>query len=166
MLQFGLTEKDREQLEYPKRLFSGFGRDPNDFIHFYVYDMEDNLLEDDILNLKIIPHPQGILTLFGQIPLFISRVKPDIRAGESLSDVKNFQFVLKEKSRLYYLLGEKPICLFHRQDKMESLGISNHLIDLSFYQPSRKFFKALTYQYQNKQKTPDSILFNHKAGFK
>jgi U32 family peptidase len=123
-------------------------------------------LEDDILNLKIIPHPQGILTLFGQIPLFISRVKPDIRAGESLSDVKNFQFVLKEKSRLYYLLGEKPICLFHRQDKMESLGISNHLIDLSFYQPSRKFFKALTYQYQNKQKTPDSILFNHKAGFK
>ena len=51
MLQFGLTEKDREQLEYPKRLFSGFGRDPNDFIHFYVYDMEDNLLEDDILNM-------------------------------------------------------------------------------------------------------------------
>jgi len=50
MLQFGLTEKDREQLEYPKRLFSGFGRDPNDFIHFYVYDMEDTLLEDDILS--------------------------------------------------------------------------------------------------------------------
>jgi U32 family peptidase len=123
-------------------------------------------LEDDILNLKIIPHPQGILTLFGQIPLFISRVKPDIRAGESLSDVKNFQFVLKEKSGLYYLLGEKPICLFHRQDKMESLDISNHLIDLSFYQPSRKFFKALNYQYQNKLKIPDSILFNHKAGFK
>ncbi|MBL6996801.1 U32 family peptidase, partial [Desulfobacula sp.] len=123
-------------------------------------------LEDDILNLKIIPHPQGILTLFGQIPLFISRVKPDIRTGESLSDSKDYQFNLKEKGELYYLLGEKPLCLFHRQDKMASFGISNHLIDLSFYQPSRKFFKAITYNYQNKLKIPDSILFNHKAGFK
>jgi U32 family peptidase len=123
-------------------------------------------LEDDILNLKIIPHPQGILTMFGQIPLFISRVKPDIKAGESISDSKDYEFVLKEKGELYYLLGEKPLCLFHRQDKMESLGISNHLIDLSFYQPSRKFFKAITFNYQNKQKAPDSILFNHKAGFK
>ena len=49
MLQYGLTDKDREQLEYPKQLYSGFGRDANDFIHFYIYDMEDNLLEDDIL---------------------------------------------------------------------------------------------------------------------
>ena len=36
MLQYGLTDKDREQLEYPKQLYSGFGRDANDFIHFYV----------------------------------------------------------------------------------------------------------------------------------
>ena len=49
MLQYGLTDKDKEQLEYPKQLYSGFGRDVNDFIHFYVYDMEDNLLQDDIL---------------------------------------------------------------------------------------------------------------------
>ena len=50
MLQYGLTDKDKEQLEYPKRLYSGFGRDVNDFIHFYVYDMEDNLLADDMLS--------------------------------------------------------------------------------------------------------------------
>ena len=50
MLHYGLTDKDREQLEYPKRLYSGFGRDVNDFIHFYVYDMEDNLLADEMLS--------------------------------------------------------------------------------------------------------------------
>ena len=123
-------------------------------------------LEDDILNLKIIPHPSGILTMFGQIPLFVSRVKPGARAGESLSDSKDYQFNVKEKGGLYYLLGERPLCLFHRQDKLESLGISNYLIDLSFYHPSKKFFKAITSDFENKQKTPGSILFNHKAGFK
>ena len=48
MLTYGLTDKDREQLEYPLTYYSGFGRDPNDYIHLYVYDLEDNLLADDM----------------------------------------------------------------------------------------------------------------------
>ena len=32
MLTYGLTDKDREQLEYPLTYYSGFGRDPNDYI--------------------------------------------------------------------------------------------------------------------------------------
>ena len=27
--------------------YSGFGKDPNDYIHLYVYDLEDNLLGID-----------------------------------------------------------------------------------------------------------------------
>ena len=123
-------------------------------------------LEDDILNLKIMPHPKGILTVFGLIPLFISRVKPDSKVGESLWDSKDYQFVVRQKEGLYYLLGEKPACLFHRQEKLESVGISNYLLDLSFYHPSRKLFKSIAYHFQNKEKISDSILFNHKAGFK
>ena len=49
MLTYGLKDKDKEQLEYPLTFYSGFGKDPNDYIHLYVYDLEDNLLEDDML---------------------------------------------------------------------------------------------------------------------
>ena len=48
MLTYGLKDKDKEQLEYPLTFFSGFGRDPNDYIHLYVYDLEDNLLQDEM----------------------------------------------------------------------------------------------------------------------
>jgi len=48
MLDYGLTDKDREELESPKTVYSGFGRDGSDYIHLYVYDMEDNYVDDDI----------------------------------------------------------------------------------------------------------------------
>ena len=48
MLTYGLKDKDKEQLEYPLTFYSGFGKDPNDYIHLYVYDLEDNLLADEM----------------------------------------------------------------------------------------------------------------------
>ena len=48
MLTYGLKDKDKEQLEYPLTFYSGFGKDPNDYIHLYVYDLEDNLLNEEM----------------------------------------------------------------------------------------------------------------------
>ena len=41
MLQYGLNLKDKEQLELPQYLNSGFGRRGEDYIHIYVYEFED-----------------------------------------------------------------------------------------------------------------------------
>ena len=48
MLEYGLTDKDREELESPRPVYSGFGRDNSDYLHLYVYDMEDKYVDDDI----------------------------------------------------------------------------------------------------------------------
>ena len=48
MLEYGLTDKDREELESPRPVYSGFGRDGSDYLHLYVYDMEDKYVDDDI----------------------------------------------------------------------------------------------------------------------
>ena len=48
MLEFGLKGKDKVQLEGLKNYYTGWGRGA-DYCHLYVYDMEDNLLIDDIL---------------------------------------------------------------------------------------------------------------------
>ena len=48
MLEFGLKGKDKVQLEGLKNYYTGWGRGA-DYCHLYVYDIEDNLLTDDIL---------------------------------------------------------------------------------------------------------------------
>ena len=50
MLEYGLNQKDKEQLEIPGFLPSGFGRRNEDYIHIYVYQSEDLTTdEDDVL---------------------------------------------------------------------------------------------------------------------
>jgi len=50
MLEYGLNQKDKEQLEIPGLLPSGFGRRNEDYIHIYVYQSEDLTTdEDDVL---------------------------------------------------------------------------------------------------------------------
>ena len=50
MLQYGLNLKDKEQLELPQYLNSGFGRRGEDYVHIYVYEFEDSADgENDVL---------------------------------------------------------------------------------------------------------------------
>ena len=49
MLNFGLKDKDKLQLEGTDTFYTGWGRDNGDYIHLYIYDLEDNLLQDEIL---------------------------------------------------------------------------------------------------------------------
>ena len=49
MLNFGLKDKDKIQLEGTDTFYTGWGRDNGDYIHLYIYDLEDNLLQDEIL---------------------------------------------------------------------------------------------------------------------
>ena len=49
MLNYGLNEKDKKQLEHPKSVYTGWGRGTRDYIKLFVYDLEDNLLKEDKL---------------------------------------------------------------------------------------------------------------------
>lgn len=123
-------------------------------------------IEDDILNLKSLASSSGVITLFGYVPLFISRIDPPLPNKSYLQDNKKIGFFVSKKGGLTYLLGEKPVCLFHRQDKLEESGIQQYLIDLSFCEPNIKLLKTLIYHYEKKEKISDTTLFNHKIGFK
>ena len=61
MLDYGLTDKDRPELESPKSVYSGFGRDNSDFIHLYVYDLEDKYVDDDIFPAGEVKFPTANL---------------------------------------------------------------------------------------------------------
>lgn len=122
--------------------------------------------EDDIFNLKATASPGGLMTLFAYIPLFISRIKPPLPENTFLTDDKNFGFFINKRNGLYYLIGEKPLCLTHRRDKLNAAGIHNFILDLSFCPVNKKILNAVLLHYHNKKKIPDTTLFNHKAGLK
>ena len=122
-------------------------------------------LEDDLLNIKTMINPNGIMPVFGYIPLFISRIFPTTES-ERLEDNKGIGFIVKGNNGLSYTLDEQPLCLFHRREKLQGLGIKNYLIDLSFVYPSRKTIKTLFHDFRQGHKTQGTILFNHKSGFK
>ena len=123
-------------------------------------------LEDDILSLKALASPNGIMPLFAYVPLFISRIRPPLKSGRLLIDNKSSEFRYIEKGKLHYLLAEKPLCLLHRQEKLRSIGIDSFLLDLSFTNPSRKWLKTIISHYQKQEKLHDTSLFNHKDGLK
>ncbi len=122
--------------------------------------------EDDILNLKATGNSRGFITLFSLVPLFISRIKPPLSNIDFLVDKKDYGFFIKNFNGLYYLLGEKPLCLTHRRDKLNAAGINNFILDFSFYPPKKKFLKTILDHYRSKTKIPGTALFNHKDGFK
>jgi len=122
--------------------------------------------EDDILNLKATGNPNGIMTLFAYIPLFISRIKPSLAENTVLIDDNSCGFFYKKQNGLYYLIGEKPLCLTHRRDKLKAAGIYNYILDLRFCPVQKRILKTVFSYYRKQEKIPDTTLFNHKAGLK
>ncbi len=122
-------------------------------------------LEDDLLNIKAMSNANGIMPVYGYIPLFISRIKPPVESSR-VEDSKGLGFVVKEHNGLFYTLNDQPACLFHRREKLNGLGMGRFLIDFSFVEPSRKTCKSIFYDYEKGQKTQGTTLFNHKSGFK
>ncbi len=123
-------------------------------------------VEDDFLNTKAVGSGFGVFTLYSRPALFISRVKPAVSGRESIKDTQKREYLLKERSGLYYLVPENPVCLTHRRSKLEKSGIRCFCMDLRFFRPGRKKLESIMNYFTNEIKEPGSESFNHKSGLK
>lgn len=119
--------------------------------------------EDDFLNIRATAVHQGAITVFGYVPLFISRIQPPLPLDATIEDARQEKFFLKKHYNLYYLLGSKPLCLFNRLDKLASIGIGSFIVDLRFCEADKKLFSTVYTHYNEKKKIADSTIFNFKA---
>ncbi|MFW5774778.1 MAG: peptidase U32 family protein, partial [Chitinivibrionales bacterium] len=122
--------------------------------------------EDDFVNVRACAHSAGMVTVFGYIPLFVSRIRPAIEPGSQLLDPRREAFFVARRGELFYLLGKKPVGLTHRRTLLLRAGISIWLIDLSFMPPHKKMIKSILQSCNTAGKIPDTTVFNHKAGLK
>jgi hypothetical protein len=122
--------------------------------------------EDDIMNLKTIASANGFITVFGHIPLFVSRIPPVCKHGDILHDSKGNSFFTGRYNGLYYLLGSQPFSILHRRDNLHEAGIRNFVVDFSFIRPDIKLVDNVLTSYFEQIKIEGSSMFNHKAGLK
>jgi hypothetical protein len=120
--------------------------------------------EDDILNLKTTGSSHGMITLFSHIPLFISRINPPIPVGSSVSEDRDKQVFTVNRHGLWYVLGQKPLCLTHRRERIIEAGIGSFILDFSFSKPEKKLFNTVITHYENNRRMQETSLFNHKGG--
>ncbi len=122
--------------------------------------------EDDFPNMRSAASHQGMAYLYSHIPLFISRIRPMIGMGETCRDSFGNEFFTAEKDGLYYLVANKPLCLFHKRKKLEEAGINSFIIDLSFCKPDKQLLKEVLQKYEHGIKVEGSSMFNFKLGIR
>jgi hypothetical protein len=123
--------------------------------------------EDDILNLKRTGSSRGLFPVFMKVPLFISRVKPVLQDGKSAVDTMGEKFTSKTSGELSYLLGDAPLGLTHRIDKLQECGINKFVLDFSFLPAGDiSLFRNVMTAYERRNRVDGSVLFNHKGGLK
>ncbi|MDD5673033.1 MAG: U32 family peptidase [Chitinivibrionales bacterium] len=122
-------------------------------------------VEDDIMNISVCGKG-GALVLFGFMPLFISRIPPALKPDNTCEDSYGNGFFLKKRHGLYYLLGQKPLCLFPKRKKLVREGVSHFVIDVRFMAPERQTAQTLLRQYREEERVDNSTMFNFKMGLK
>ncbi|ERP39091.1 peptidase U32 family protein [Chitinivibrio alkaliphilus] len=121
--------------------------------------------EDDILNLKRTGSSRGIMPVFMRIPVFVSRVRPTVSVQSVVEDSDGTPYGLHQNDGLTQLVSQTPLALTHRIKKLTECGISQFLIDLSFYPPDKKMVDRTVTAVQRSLKL-EGDLFNHKRGLK
>ena len=123
--------------------------------------------EDDILNLKRIGNPNGLFPVFMKAPLFVSRVKPVLQNGRSVVDTMGERFTMLTQDGLAYLIGNAPLGLTHRIEKLQEFGIKKFVLDFSFLNAGDiSLFRNILMNYERRTRIENSTLFNHKGGLK
>ncbi|MCL2183846.1 MAG: U32 family peptidase [Chitinispirillia bacterium] len=122
--------------------------------------------EDEYLNIRNTAADAGIAPLYGNPPLFISRMKPGIDNDKIISDPHGGKFTVRAKNNLYYTLPETPMCLFAKREKLSSCGIGDFLIDVSFINPDYGTANKLIAGYKDGVRVDKGSIFNFKAGLR
>ncbi|MDO5576159.1 MAG: peptidase U32 family protein [Fibrobacter sp.] len=123
-------------------------------------------IEDEYLNLKRSVSSRGILYIYSHVPLFISKIKPQIPQGEIVTDPLKNSFFCKSKNGLHYLLSAKPLCLTGKYNKLKSLGVHHFCIDFSFVEPDVSLMRSVIGAYKDGVNISGCSMFNFKAGLK
>ncbi|MCL2218349.1 MAG: U32 family peptidase [Chitinispirillia bacterium] len=120
--------------------------------------------EDEFLNIRNTAADTGIVPLYGNPPLFISRMAPGIDNNRVIADPHGSKFIVRTKNNLYYTLPATPMCLFAKREKLSSCGISDFLIDVSFINPDYDTANRLITGFKDGVRVDNGTIFNFKAG--
>ena len=121
-------------------------------------------LEDDFLNIRQSLGLPALVCLYSLVPLFISRIHSSLKPNTLLYDKEGHSFITAKRGSLAYLLAAEPLCLFAKRPRLEALGMTDFLINLSFLSRDEKKLVELLKAYRLNERILPSSLFNFKRG--
>jgi hypothetical protein len=119
-------------------------------------------MEDDFPNLRAAASHSGMAVLFAHVPLFVSRMQPLAPPGSQLTDARGDDFFTAARHGLHYLIGNQPLCLFQKREKLLQCGIHRFVLDLSFVEPRAETLRDLLDCYNRGVKVEGSTMLNFK----
>jgi putative protease len=122
--------------------------------------------EDDFLNLRNAGLRDTYIHVYGFVPLFTSRIQPAAEEHTAIRDPLKREIKVVQRDGLYYTLGVEPLCLFQKIDKLREIGITRHIIDLSFHAPERAALGAILAHFRECKKLPGTTIVNFKSELK
>ena len=120
----------------------------------YVYP-----LENDLENLKLYAHKDGIVPVYFHPSLFYARM-PVKGASKSLSDADKNNYRIKIVDHMTNVYPEIPVCLTQFRKQLDNMGFYKYLIDVSNVTPSKGILNKILQHLEQSKMLPQTNTFN------
>lgn len=106
------------------------------------------------------------VSLYGTVPLFISRAGVQTKGGRRIQDSHGGQFLLKGRDGLTWLWGMQPYCGFAERPQLQKEGIRRFRISLLGKRFPADGLRGILNHYRRHKDMPGATQFNWSAGLK
>jgi putative protease len=121
--------------------------------------------ENEMENLEAGANRSQLIPLYYYPRLFYSR-QPVTASQGVFTDESMQQYNIEVINGITTVLPTIPVALFQYSAKLNQMGFTRFLIDLSFETPSKKTIKKLMLKFKNAEQMHPSTTFNFKKGLK
>jgi putative protease len=132
-------------------------KDQGNYKHIYP-------LENDLENIKLYQHKDGIQPVYFKPRLFFSRMPVKIETQKSFKDDYNTILHYEKRENLNHIYPEIPVSFSHLVNTLKTIGINSFLVDFSYEKPSQNRWKSIIRRVKNSEQIQPANSFNIKHG--
>lgn len=134
----------------------------NEGVEHFVYPQEI-----DFETLETLTHKNGILPVYFFPELFYSRMPVDLNNSDTFSgDNGKTKYNRYRKNGVTIIVPDRPVSILQNKNKLDKMGFSRYLIDVSYETFSKNRLKTLKTRFLKSEQIQPSTSFNFTKGLK
>jgi putative protease len=123
--------------------------------------------EIDFETLETLNHKDGIVPMYFYPELFYSRMPVHLKNNDEFSgDNGKIKYKRYRKNGITIIVPDRPVSIFQNKNKLDKMGFSRFLIDVSYEVFSKNRLKTLKTRFLKSEQIQPSTTFNFTKGLK